>query len=83
MNKSAFTLAELIVVVAILSILAATGFVALSQYAGDARDAVSKTNVRSVYSAISSESAVTGNSPRYFVVHDPSYALSGSAVIVF
>lgn len=49
---SAFTLAELIVVVAILAILATVGFVALSGYVKDAADARSKTNVRSVYAAI-------------------------------
>lgn len=30
--------------------------------------------------AISSESALTGNSPRYYVVHDAAAALTGSAV---
>lgn len=39
-----------------------------------------KANVRSVYTAISSESAITNNSPRYYVVHDASAALTGSAV---
>lgn len=36
--------------------------------------------MRTVYTVISSESAVTGNSPRYYVVHDASAALTGSAV---
>ncbi|MFB0964132.1 MAG: hypothetical protein QMC36_00200 [Patescibacteria group bacterium] len=39
-----------------------------------------KANVRSVYTAISSESAVTDNSPRYYVVHDAAAALTGAAV---
>ena len=73
---SAFTLAELIVVITILAILSTVGFLALSGYREDARDAVTATNVRSVYSAISNESAATGNSPRYYVVHDEAYALS-------
>lgn len=73
---SAFTLAELIVVVTILAILATVGFVALSGYVKDAADARSKTNVRSVYAAIGAESAVTGNSPRYYVVHVQNSALS-------
>lgn len=76
----AFTLAELIVVVTILAILAAIGFVALSSYAQDAKDSRAKTNVRSVYSAIVSESAISGNSPRYYVIHDPGYSLSGAMV---
>ncbi|MFB0964219.1 MAG: hypothetical protein QMC36_00670 [Patescibacteria group bacterium] len=63
--------------VTILAILATVGFLALSGYTQDAKNSAAKTNVRSVYSAIVSESAVTGNSARYYVVHDPVYALSG------
>lgn len=77
-----FTLAELIVVISILAILATVGFLALSGYSQDAKDSAAKANVRSVYSAIVAESAVTGNSPRYYVVHDPSYALSGGIVAI-
>ena len=65
-----FTLAELIVVITILAILAAIGFLALSGYSQDAKDSAIKANVRSVQTAISSESALSGNSPRYYVVHD-------------
>lgn len=65
-----FTLAELIVVITILAILATVGFLALSGYSQDAKDATVKTNVRSVQTAIVSESAVSSNSPRYYVVHD-------------
>lgn len=72
----AFTLVELIVVISILAVLATIGFLSISGYTSDAKDAAVKSNVRSVYSAIVSESALTGNSPRYYVVHDPSYALS-------
>lgn len=71
-----FTLAELIVVVTILAILATVGFLALSGYSRDAKESAVKTNVRSIYSAIVSESAATGNSPRYYVAHDPNWALS-------
>lgn len=67
---SAFTLVELIVVVTILAILATIGFLALSGYSQDAKDSALKANVRSVQTAISSESVVSGNSPRYFIVHD-------------
>lgn len=73
---SGFTLAELIVVITVLAILATVGFLALSGYTEDAKEASIKTNVRSVYSAIVSESAVTGNSARYYVVHDTGAALS-------
>ncbi|MFB0965368.1 MAG: type II secretion system protein, partial [Patescibacteria group bacterium] len=76
----AFTLAELIVVITILAILATVGFLALSGYSQDAKDASVKANVRSVMTAISSESAVTNNSPRYYVAHDPVAALTGAAV---
>lgn len=69
-SLSAFTLAELIVVITVLAILATVGFLTLSGYSQDAKSASSKTNVRSVYSAIASESALTNNSPRYYVVHD-------------
>lgn len=79
---SGFTLVELIVVITILAILATIGFLALSGYAQDAKDASVKANVRSVYSVISSESALTGNSPRYYVVHDPGASLLGAFVYV-
>lgn len=75
-----FTLAELIVVITILAILATVGFLALSGYSQDAKESAVKTNVRSVYSAIVSESATTGNSPRYYVIHDPNWALLGAVV---
>ncbi len=78
----AFTLAELIVVIAILAILATVGFLALSGYSRDAKESAARANSRSVQTAISSESAVTGNSPRYYVVHDPAAALSGAFVFV-
>ncbi len=71
-----FTLVELIVVITILAILATIGFLALSGYSQDAKDSAIKTNVRSVYTAITAESAVTGNSPRYYVVHDTGASLS-------
>lgn len=80
---SAFTLAELIVVIAVLAVLATVGFLSLSSYRQDASDAARKANVRSVYSAIVSESARTDNSPRYYVVHDSNYSLTGGAVVVF
>lgn len=79
---SGFTLVELIVVITILAILATIGFLALSGYTQDARDSALKANVRSVQTAISSESAVSGNSPRYYVVHDTGAALSGAFVYV-
>lgn len=65
-----FTLAELIVVITILAVLATVGFLALSGYSQDAKNSVVATNVRSLYTAITAESAVTGNTPRYYVVHD-------------
>ncbi len=77
---SAFTLVELIVVITILAILATIGFLALSGYTQDARDASVKANVRSIYSAIAAESALTGNSPRFYVVHDTGAALSDGAL---
>lgn len=77
-----FTLVELIVVITILAILATIGFLALSGYSSDAKDAAIKANVRSVMTAISSESAITGNSPRYYVVHDENAALTGAFVYV-
>ena len=73
---SAFTLVELIVVITILAVLATIGFLALSGYSQDAKDSATKANVRSVQMAISSESALTNNSPRFYVVHDTGAALS-------
>lgn len=77
-----FTLVELIVVIAILAILATVGFLSLSGYSDDARTATVKANVRTVYSAILTESTTSGNSPRYYVDHDQYAALSGGIVIV-
>ena len=74
------TLIEIIVVITILAILATIGFLALSGYSQDAKDAAVKANVRSVYSAIAAESALTGNSPRFYVVHESGAALADGAV---
>ncbi|MFZ3233140.1 MAG: type II secretion system protein [Patescibacteria group bacterium] len=81
-RSKAFTLVELIVVITILAILATIGFLALSGYSQDAKESAIKANVRSVQNAISAESALTGNSPRYYVVHDTGAALSGAFVYV-
>ena len=75
-NIPAFTLVELIVVITILAILATVGFLTLSGYTDDARSATVAANVRTVYSAILTESTTSGNSPRYYVDHDPAAALS-------
>ncbi len=84
LRSSGFTLAELIVVITILAILAVIGFIALSGYSQDAKDSAIKANVRSVYSAITAESALTGNSPRYYIVHDfTSTGASLSGAIVY
>lgn len=77
---SAFTLVELVVVVTVLAILAVIGFLALSGYAEDAKNSSLVANIRSVQTAISSESALTNNSPRYYVVHNTGAALSGAFV---
>lgn len=77
-RNSGFTLAELIVVVTILAVLAAIGFIALSGYSQDAKDSAVKANIRSVYTAITAESALTGNTPRYYIVHD--FSATGSAL---
>lgn len=73
---SGFTLAELVIVITILAILATVGFLALSGYTQDAKESSARANSRSVQTAISSESAATGNSPRFYVVHDAAAALS-------
>lgn len=77
-----FTLVELIVVVTVLAVLATVGFLSLSGYSDDARSASLKANVRTVYSAILTESTTSGNSPRWYVEHSPSAALSGAFVFV-
>ncbi|MFB0965520.1 MAG: prepilin-type N-terminal cleavage/methylation domain-containing protein [Patescibacteria group bacterium] len=71
-----FTLVELIVVITILAVLATIGFLALSGYSQDAKNSAISTNVRSIVTLIASESAITNNSPRYYVVHDTGAALS-------
>lgn len=77
-----FTLAELIVVVTILAVLAVIGFISLSGYSRDAADSRAKANIRSVYSIVAAESALTGNSPRYYVVHDSAASLSGGLTFI-
>lgn len=81
-RRDAFTLAELIVVVSILAILATIGFLTLSGYSEDARHSAIAANVKTVTTAISAESAVSGNSPRYYVIHHSGAALSGAFVYV-
>lgn len=81
-RADAFTLAELLVVIAVLATLATIGFLALSGYSEDARHSAIAANVKSVSTAISSESAVSGNSPRYYVVHHSGAALSGAFAYV-
>lgn len=71
-----FTLVELIVVITILAILATVGFLALSGYSEDAKGSAVAANVRSLQTAISSESVTAGNSPRYYVIHNTGAALS-------
>lgn len=58
-RRSGFTLAELIVAVAVLAVLATVGFLAFSGYSGDAKDAAAKANARSVLTAVRSESAIS------------------------
>jgi prepilin-type N-terminal cleavage/methylation domain-containing protein len=77
-----FTLVELIVVIAILAILSTIAFLSLQAYSQDAKDSAIKANVRSIQTAIASESAITGYSPRHYVVHDSDYALTGVLVYV-
>lgn len=60
--------------------MATIGFIALSGYSQDAKLTAVKANVRSVYAAISAESALTGNSPRHYVVHDAAASLTGAAI---
>ncbi len=79
-NHGAFTLAELVVVITILAILAVIGLLALTGYTENADDARIESNVRSVFTAITTESAATNQSPRFYVKHDPNYALSGGIV---
>lgn len=62
--------------------MATIGFLALSGYSQNAKDSAIKANVRSVVSAISSESSLTGNSPRYYVIHDTGAALTGAFIFV-
>ena len=77
-----FTLVELIVVITILAILATVGFLSLSGFTDDARASALKANVRTLYSAILTESSTSGNSPRWYVAHDPTVAVTGSTAVL-
>lgn len=68
--------------ITILAILATVGFLSLSGYSDDAKASALKANVRTIASAISSESALTGYSPRYYVIHDSTAALTGAFTYV-
>ncbi len=76
--RSAFTLTELVVVVTVLAILAAVGFLSYAEHTAEASKAAVRTNLRTVMSAIASEAAVEGTTPRRYVVHDPAAALTGT-----
>jgi prepilin-type N-terminal cleavage/methylation domain-containing protein len=78
-----FTLAELLIVITVTAILATIGFLSLSGYRKDAEVTKIQANLRSVYSAISTEAISTSRSPRYYVRHDSNMALTGGAVVVF
>lgn len=80
-KRLGFTLAELIVVITILAILSTIGFLALSGYRNDAKDAVIQANIRSIYTAINAEAASTSTSARCFIVHSSEYTLTGGAVV--
>lgn len=77
-NRKGFTLAELIVVIAILSVLATVGFLSLQGYAGDAEKSKLATNVRSLSRAVSVEGESSSRSPRTFSTYSGAYAVSGS-----
>lgn len=80
-ERLGFTLAELIVVITILAILSTIGFLALSGYRNDAKDAVIQANIRSIYTAINAEAASTSTSARCFITHSSEYTLTGGAVV--
>jgi prepilin-type N-terminal cleavage/methylation domain-containing protein len=58
MNKKAFTLVELIVVMTILAILATISFSAIQNYATDARDAKRISDTRNLLEKINIEQTI-------------------------
>ncbi len=78
-HRKAFTLVELIVVITILAILAAVGFLSLSGYTSTASKAAVRTNLKSLSSFIESEAAVNDVSSRKYVAYEPGLVLSGAS----
>lgn len=67
LRRSGFTLVELVVVIAIVAVLATIGLLSLQGYGTDARNAATKTNVRSVSTAFGTAGSDASVSLRSFV----------------
>lgn len=80
-SRRGFTLAELIVSIAILAILSTIAIIAYPEYQNSAKDSAIRANIRSLYTAISSEGAASGRGARYYVKYDQNLALSGGVVV--
>lgn len=66
--------------VTILAVLSALALIAFSLYSQDAKEAAVKSDVRSVLTAIVSESAISDTNPRRYVVNDGSAMLATGTV---
>lgn len=75
-SMRAFTVAELVITIVVLAILSSIALVAYNGYQNDARDSAIRTNIRSLYTAISTESASSDRSARYYVQYVPDLSLS-------
>lgn len=79
-TASAFTLAELIVVVTILAILVTIGFLAFQDYSKDAKDSSMRAKVRVIAQTVNLESSRNVESARKYVKHDASYVMAGTVL---
>lgn len=75
---SAFTLAELIVVVTILAVLATIGFLAFQDYSKDAKDSSMQAKVRILSQSVNLESSRNVESARKYAKYDASYVMTGT-----
>ena len=78
--RSAFTLAELIVVITILAILSTIGFLALSGYTEDASRSAVQTKIRMLASAVSAESTSANRSVRSYAFRVPDVELTDAVL---
>ncbi len=81
-STKAFTLVELIVVITILAILATIGFLSLQGYTGDAKNATTKANVKSVAESMVNEAAISSQPMSNYLTTSNTNLVGGSGAVI-